>query len=539
MYHIGMTEHSPGRRLRDAVEAERPLQVAGTINAYSALLAGKSGFRAIYLSGAGVANASFGLPDLGITGLNDVCEDVRRMCGATALPLLVDADTGFGAAFSIARTTRELARAGAAGLHLEDQVQAKRCGHRPGKELVAATEMVDRIRAAVDARDDDAFVVMARTDAHAVEGQAAAIERAAAYVEAGADMIFAEALTTLDEYREFTRALEVPVLANITEFGRTPLFTTAGARRGRRAARPLSAVRLPRDEPRRARRVRRNPPRRHAESRRRPHADARRALRRARLSRLRAQARRTVQPRQGAQGMSNGGANPAGFKPKKSVALSGVVAGNTAICTVGRSGNDLHYRGYDILDIAESCEFEEIAYLLIHGKLPNPAELAAYKRRMKGLRGLCPRLRAELEQLPATRAPDGRAADGRVRARLRGARGPVAHRRRCTRRSPTGWSRRPGPMLCYWYHFARTGKRIDVETDDDSAGGHFLHMLHGKPPQASWVRAMHTSLILYAEHEFNASTFTARVIAGTGSDMLLLHHGRDRRPARPEARRRQ
>jgi methylisocitrate lyase len=245
MYHIGMTESSPGRRLRDAVEAERPLQVAGTINAYSALLAGRSGFRAIYLSGAGVANASFGLPDLGITSLNAVCEDVRRVCGATALPLLVDADTGFGAAFSIARTTRELARAGAAGMHLEDQVQAKRCGHRPGKELVAAGEMADRIRAAVDARNDDAFVVMARTDAHAVEGQVAAIDRAAAYVEAGADMIFAEALTTLDEYREFSRALQVPVLANITEFGRTPLFTTRelGQAGVRLVLYPLSAFR--------------------------------------------------------------------------------------------------------------------------------------------------------------------------------------------------------------------------------------------------------------------------------------------------------
>ena len=245
MYHIGMTESSPGRRLRDAVEAERPLQVVGTINAYSALLAGKAGFSALYLSGAGVANASFGLPDLGITSLNDVCEDVRRVCGATDLPLLVDADTGFGAAFSIARTTRELARAGAAGLHLEDQVQAKRCGHRPGKELVPAAEMSDRVRAAVDARGDDAFVVMARTDAHAVEGQKAAIERAAAYVEAGADMIFAEALTTLDEYREFTRALPVPVLANITEFGRTPLFTTEelGEAGVRLVLYPLSAFR--------------------------------------------------------------------------------------------------------------------------------------------------------------------------------------------------------------------------------------------------------------------------------------------------------
>ena len=245
MYHIEMTESSPGRRLRDAVEAERPLQVAGAINAYSALLAEKTGFRALYLSGAGVANASFGLPDLGITSLNDVCEDVRRICGATALPLLVDADTGFGAAFSIARTARELVRAGAAGMHLEDQVQAKRCGHRPGKELVATAEMSDRVRAAVDARPDAGFVIMARTDAHAVEGQQAAIDRAAAYAEAGADMIFAEALTTLDEYRDFTRALKVPVLANITEFGRTPLFTTRelGEAGVRLVLYPLSAFR--------------------------------------------------------------------------------------------------------------------------------------------------------------------------------------------------------------------------------------------------------------------------------------------------------
>ena len=245
MYHSGMTESSPGRRLRNAVESERPLQVAGTINAYSALLAEKSGFRAIYLSGAGVANASFGLPDLGLTSLNDVCEDARRICGATALPLLVDADTGFGAAFSIARTTRELARAGAAGMHLEDQVQAKRCGHRPGKALVPAAEMADRVRAAVDARGDEDFVVMARTDAHAVEGQKAAIDRAASYVEAGADMIFAEALATLEEYREFTRALSVPVLANITEFGRTPLFTASelGLAGVRLVLYPLSAFR--------------------------------------------------------------------------------------------------------------------------------------------------------------------------------------------------------------------------------------------------------------------------------------------------------
>jgi methylisocitrate lyase len=236
---------SPGRRFRAAIDAERPLQVVGAINAYSAMLAAGAGFRAVYLSGAGVANASFGLPDLGVTNLNDVCEDAARITAATDLPLLVDADTGWGAAFSIARATRDLIRAGAAGMHLEDQVQAKRCGHRPGKELVAVSEMADRIRAAVDARTDDGFVVMARTDAHAVEGLPAAIDRAEAYVAAGADMIFAEALTTLEDYRQFTRALAVPVLANITEFGRTPLFTTTelGDAGVRLVLYPLSAFR--------------------------------------------------------------------------------------------------------------------------------------------------------------------------------------------------------------------------------------------------------------------------------------------------------
>ena len=222
-----MSAASAGARLRAALAQERPLQVVGAINAYSALLAQRSGFRAIYLSGAGVANASFGLPDLGITSLNDVCEDVRRIASATPLPLLVDADTGWGAAFNISRTIGDLIRSGAAGCHLEDQVQAKRCGHRPGKALVTAEEMVDRLKAAADGRSDREFVLMARTDAHAVEGQQAAIERAQRYVEAGADMIFAEALTTLDEYRQFTEAARVPVLANITEFGKTPLFTVA------------------------------------------------------------------------------------------------------------------------------------------------------------------------------------------------------------------------------------------------------------------------------------------------------------------------
>src|SRR4051812_8187607 len=241
-----MASESAGARLRAAVEAEKPLQVVGTINAYAAMLAERAGFRAIYLSGAGVANASFGLPDLGVTTLNDVLEDARRITRATTLPLLVDADTGFGSAFSIARTVRDMISAGVAGIHLEDQVQAKRCGHRPGKALVDAAEMSDRIKAAVDARTDDSFVLMARTDAHAVEGLDAAIERATRYVEAGADMIFAEALTSLDDYRKFTAALRVPVLANLTEFGKTPLFSLDEMRDAgvRLCLYPLTAFRM-------------------------------------------------------------------------------------------------------------------------------------------------------------------------------------------------------------------------------------------------------------------------------------------------------
>lgn len=217
-------KESAGSRLRSAVARNKPLKVPGTINAYCALLAERAGFEAIYLSGAGVANASFGLPDLGVTTMHDVLEDVRRVTAATDLPLLVDADTGWGSAFNIARTTREMIRAGAAGMHLEDQEQAKRCGHRPNKSTVSTAEMCDRLKAAVDARADDAFVVMARTDAFAREGRDAAIERCLAYVDAGADMIFAEALTSLEDYAAFTSALEAPVLANLTEFGVTPAF---------------------------------------------------------------------------------------------------------------------------------------------------------------------------------------------------------------------------------------------------------------------------------------------------------------------------
>lgn len=217
--------NTPGGRFRAALAAEKPLQIIGAINAYHAMLAAQSGFKAIYLSGGGVAAGSLGLPDLGISGLEDVLVDVRRITDAVDTPLLVDIDTGFGGAFNIARTIKSVAKAGAAAVHIEDQVSAKRCGHRPNKAIVSLDEMVDRVKAAVDAKPYDDFVVMARTDALAVEGLQSAIDRACACVEAGADMIFPEAMTELGMYQQFVDAVKVPVLANITEFGSTPLFT--------------------------------------------------------------------------------------------------------------------------------------------------------------------------------------------------------------------------------------------------------------------------------------------------------------------------
>ena len=222
-----MSLHSPGKAFRAALTKENPLQIVGTINANHALLAQRAGYQAIYLSGGGVAAGSLGLPDLGISTLDDVLTDIRRITDVCSLPLLVDADIGFGSsAFNVARTVKSMIKAGAAGLHIEDQVGAKRCGHRPNKAIVSKEEMVDRIRAAVDAKTDPDFVIMARTDALAVEGLDAAIERAQAYVEAGAEMLFPEAITELAMYRQFADAVQVPILANITEFGATPLFTT-------------------------------------------------------------------------------------------------------------------------------------------------------------------------------------------------------------------------------------------------------------------------------------------------------------------------
>ena len=216
---------TPGLLFKKAIEEERPLQVIGTINAYHAKLAEKTGYKAIYLSGGGVAAGSLGVPDLGISTLEDVLIDIRRITDSTSLPLLVDVDTGFGGAFNIARTIRSVEKSGAAAVHIEDQIQAKRCGHRPNKSIVSQNEMVDRIKSAVDAKNDANFIIMARTDALAVEGLQSAIDRACACVEAGADMIFPEAINDLDTYKKFTKSVDVPVLANITEFGATPLFS--------------------------------------------------------------------------------------------------------------------------------------------------------------------------------------------------------------------------------------------------------------------------------------------------------------------------
>ncbi|EGT4254705.1 methylisocitrate lyase [Citrobacter amalonaticus] len=241
-----MSLDSPGQAFRAALTKENPLQIVGTINANHALLAQRAGYQAIYLSGGGVAAGSLGLPDLGISTLDDVLTDIRRITDVCPLPLLVDADIGFGSsAFNVARTVKSMIKAGAAALHIEDQIGAKRCGHRPNKAIVSKEEMVDRIRAAVDARTDPNFVIMARTDALAVEGLDAAIDRARAYVEAGADMLFPEAITELSMYRQFADAVQVPILANITEFGATPLFTTDELRSANvaMALYPLSAFR--------------------------------------------------------------------------------------------------------------------------------------------------------------------------------------------------------------------------------------------------------------------------------------------------------
>jgi methylisocitrate lyase len=288
------TQLNPGARFRAAIDQEKPLQCVGAINAYHARLAQASGYRSLYISGGGVAAGSCGIPDLGITTMEDVLTDLRRITDVTELPVLVDIDTGWGGAFNIARTIRSMNKSGAAAVHLEDQVQQKRCGHRPNKAIVSRAEMVDRIKAAVDARLDDDFVVMARTDALAVEGMQSAIDRACACVEAGADMIFPEAMTELDQYREFVAAVKVPVLANITEFGATPLFTVDELAGAGVSIALYPPERLPCRQRRCPERIQNPAQRRYPAGSRRHHAEPGRALRLSRLPRFRTETGQVV-----------------------------------------------------------------------------------------------------------------------------------------------------------------------------------------------------------------------------------------------------
>jgi methylisocitrate lyase len=377
---------TPGQKFRAALAQERPLQIPGAINANHALLAKRAGFKAIYLSGGGVAAGSLGLPDLGISGLDDVLTDVRRITDVCDLPLLVDVDTGFGAsAFNVARTTKSLIKFGAAAMHIEDQVGAKRCGHRPNKEIVTQEEMVDRIKAAADARTDKDFFIMARTDALAVEGLEATIERAVACVEAGADGIFPEAMTELSMYRRFVDAVKVPVLANLTEFGQTPLFTVEELRTVDIAMvlYPLSAFRAMNKA---AQNV--------YETLRRDGTQA------AVVPQM--QTRQELYDSIGYWDFENKLDALQGQEIRRPL---GRDRRQHRPVHRRRTGNDLHYRGYDILDMAEVCEFEEIAHLLVHGKLPTRAELKAYKAKLKALRGLPASVKAALEQLPAASHP--------------------------------------------------------------------------------------------------------------------------------------
>ncbi|MCL0106967.1 2-methylcitrate synthase [Thermodesulfovibrionales bacterium] len=494
---------SPGERLRQAVDAESPLQVVGVINAYAAMMAEQVGFKALYLSGAGVANASHGLPDLGMTSLNDVLEDVRRVTVASDLPLLVDADTGWGSAFNIARTVQQMIRAGAAGIHIEDQVQNKRCGHRPGKAIVNKEEMADRIKAAVDAKTDANFVIMARTDALAIEGMEAAIERACLCVESGADMIFPEAMQTLEQYQQFVEAVKAPVLANITEFGVTPLFTAkelAGAG-VKLALYPLSAFRAMNMAALKVYKTLRE------QGTQKEVIDS---------MQTRADLYRFLNYHAYEQKLDNlflKGENKT-MATNKPGGLRGQAVCQTTICACAVAGMELGYRGYSVLDLAENSTFEEVAYLLFYGQLPTKSELDNYKAKLKTLRGLPLPVREVLERIPASAHPMDVMRTGCSMLGTLEPEGDFSNQQRIADRLLAIFP----SIMCYWYRYAHDGIRIETETNDETIGGHILHMLHGQPSSALHLKAMDVSLILYAEHELAASSFAARVCAAPLSD---------------------
>ena len=428
---------SAGSRLRDAIAEERPLQVVGAINAYSAMLAERVGYNSLYLSGAGVANASFGLPDLGMTSLDDVLEDVRRITSASNLPLLVDIDTGWGGAFNIARTIKAMTRAGAAAVHIEDQVAQKRCGHRPNKAIVPTSEMIDRIKAAVDAKIDADFIVMARTDALAVDGFDAVLERVAAFVDAGADAIFAEAMTDLSMYKRVVATVNVPVLANITEFGQTPLFTTQelGSVGIAMVLYPLSAFRATSQAALNVyQAIRTEGTQKSVVATMQTRMDLYDFLGYHDYERKLDELFKNEESRE-ATVMVEG-------KKLTGAGLRGQSAGQTALCTVGKTGTGLTYRGYDISELAEGATFEEVAYLILYGELPNKKQLDAYKAKLKKLRVL-PKLReGRARANSANHASDGRDAHRLLVARQRRARGRFQSAARCRRPTAVDASRR-------------------------------------------------------------------------------------------------
>ncbi len=493
---------SAGLRLRILVDEVRPLQLVGTVNAYCALLAERVGFQAIYLSGAGVANACFGLPDLGMTTLNDVVEEVKRITEASTLPLLVDADTGWGNPFNIARAVKQLTKAGAAGMHLEDQIQAKRCGHQANKVLVSTKTMVERIQSAVTAKTDSHFVIMARTDAASELGLNAAIDRANSYIEVGADMIFVESLTTLTDFQHFVKAVHVPVLANITEFGKTPLFSAnqlhdVGIRI---VLYPLSAFRAMNYA---AMAVYQSIREHGSQQAMLEHMQTREQL----YDILDYHSYELQLDDWIATDKSILTSNP------KKGGLRGETVGQTALSSVGNDAS-LFYCGYDIVELAELATYEEVAYLLTHGELPNARQLQDFTSKLKSLRRLPKRLKQVLEKMPASTAPMDVLRTG---CSMLGTLEPEQSfsdqfviAQRLLALLPV--------MMCYWYRYSHDGVCIETQTDDPSVAGHILHCLHDRPADSLAKRAMDVSLILYAEHEFNASTFAARVCASTLSD---------------------
>ncbi len=502
-------------------------------------MAEATGFRALYLSGGGVAANSLGLPDLGISTMDDVLIDIRRITEASTLAAAGGCGHGLGRRVQHRAHGESFIKAGAAGMHIEDQVQAKRCGHRPGKEVVPREEMVDRVKAAVDARTDGSFVIMARSDALASEGLDRMIERLVACVDAGADAVFPEAITDLAMYRKVRDAVKVPVLANITEFGKTPLYTReelgcAGVDIVLHCCSAYRAMNLAALKVYQA--IRRDGTQKNVLADMQTRDDLYKYLD---YHAYEQQARRACSPARRRRGEMSAPKPPRRpFKPKKSVALSGVTAGNTALCSVGRSGNDLHYRGYDILEVAETCEFEEIAYLLIHGKLPNQSELTAYKAKLKNLRGIPAPVRAVLEQLPPGTHPmdvmrTGASALGCV---LPEANDHDAAGRARDRRSPAGLLSVDALLLVSLLAQQPPHPRRD------------RRRFGGRPFPAPAASAAAVRELGARDAHLADSLRRTRVqflhVHGArdrrhGLGHLLLHHRRHRRAARTETRRRQ